>query len=322
MPLPKILLLGKNGQVGAALQRALAPLGEVVALDRSSQQQPPTRFGALCGDLADLDGLRATVNAVRPAVIVNAAAYTAVDRAESDTALARRINAAAPAVLAQTAAEHGAWLVHYSTDYVFDGSGTRAWCETDATGPLNAYGQTKLEGEQALAVAGARYLNFRTSWVYAAAGANFLNTMLRLAQERQTLSVVDDQWGVPTSADWLARVTAQVLAQVLGATPALPLAPTNPPTYTGTYHVVPTGEVTWHGYACHLLARAQQRQPAAFKVQQVQPVPTSAFPTPAPRPANSRLATTKFAHTFGLRLPPWQEDVDRLIDQRFGIQTP
>ncbi|MCB2038840.1 MAG: dTDP-4-dehydrorhamnose reductase, partial [Ottowia sp.] len=203
----KILLLGKNGQVGWELQRSLAPLGELVALDR---QGAP----GLVGDVSDLEGLAATVRALRPQLIVNAAAHTAVDKAESEPDLARRLNAEAPAVLAREAAACGALLVHYSTDYVFDGSGERPWREDDATGPLGVYGRTKLEGEQAIAASGCRHLILRTSWVYAARGGNFAKTMLRLARERERLTVIDDQWGAPTGAELIADVTAQAVAQL------------------------------------------------------------------------------------------------------------
>ena len=206
----KVLLLGKNGQVGWELQRSLAPLGELVALDRHS-----TLEDGGCGDLNDLDGLRETVTRLRPDVIVNAAAHTAVDKAESEPELARALNAAAPGVLAEAAHAVGALLVHYSTDYVFDGSGTAPWTEDAATGPLSVYGQTKLEGEQLIAASGARHLIFRTSWVYAARGGNFAKTMLRLAQERERLTVIDDQFGAPTGAELIADVTAHAIRQTL-----------------------------------------------------------------------------------------------------------
>ena len=221
-----ILLLGKNGQLGWELQRSLAPLGRVTALDRHGAD-------GLCGDLADLDGLAATVRAVEPQVIVNAAAYTAVDRAESEPDQAARINAQAPAVLARAAAASGALLVHYGTDYVFDGSGQTPWQEDDATGPLNAYGRTKRAGEQAIVQAGCAHLILRTSWVYAARGGNFAKTMLKLAQERDALKVIDDQIGAPTGADLLADVAAHALRQ-LAQQPAL----------SGTYHVAAAGHTS------------------------------------------------------------------------------
>ena len=290
----KILLLGKNGQVGWELQRSLSVLGELTALDRHSDP---------CGDLSQPERLQATVRALRPDVIVNAAAHTAVDKAESESDLARMLNATAPAALAQAAAETGAWLVHYSTDYVFDGSGTRAWQEGDATGPLGVYGQTKLEGEQAIAASGCQHLIFRTSWVYAARGGNFARTMLRLAQERERLTVIDDQHGAPTGADLIADVTAHALRTAL-----------QQPQLSGLYHLVAGGETTWHGYARHVIERAREMRPElGWKVGEIAPVPTSAFPTPARRPLNSRLDTHKLQQAFGLALPHWQRGVDRLL---------
>ena len=292
----KILLLGKNGQVGWELQRSLSVLGEVVALDRHS---------APCGDLSQPERLQETVRALRPDVIVNAAAHTAVDKAESEIELARTLNAAAPAALAQAACDVGAWLVHYSTDYVFDGRGTRPWQEGDATGPLGVYGQTKLEGEQAIAASGCRHLIFRTSWVYAARGGNFAKTMLRLAQERERLTVIDDQHGAPTGADLIADVTAHAVRSA-HANPAL----------SGLYHLVAGGETSWHGYATHAIARARELRPQLdWKVGEIAPVPTSAFPTPARRPLNSRLDTHKLQQAFGLTLPHWQQGVDRLLSE-------
>ena len=291
----KILLLGKNGQLGWELQRSLAPIGQLMALDRHSTEG--------CGDLANLQGLAATVRALRPDVIVNAAAHTAVDKAESEPALARTVNALAPGVLAQEAAQLGALLVHYSTDYVFDGSGTRPWTEADAPAPLSVYGQTKREGEQAIESACPHHLILRTSWVYAARGGNFAKTMLRLAQERERLTVIDDQFGAPTGADLLADVTAHAIRQLLQR-----------PGDAGLYHLVAGGETSWHGYTKHVLAQAERAQ-AAIKIiaKEVAPVPTSAFPTLARRPLNSRLDTGKLQATFGLRLPAWQQGVDRML---------
>ena len=295
----KILLLGKNGQLGWELQRSLAPLGELIALDRHSQDY--------CCDLGNLQGLAATVQAVRPDLIVNAAAYTAVDKAESELDLARTINALAPGVLAQEAHKLGAWLVHYSTDYVFDGSGTRPWLETDTLAPLNVYGQTKLDGERLIAAYCSRHLIFRTSWVYAARGGNFAKTMLRLAQERERLTVIDDQWGAPTGAELLADVTAHAIGHVMGRQQPHPEA-------AGIYHLAASGETTWNGYAKHVIAQAQRAQPAIQIVaNDVAAVPTSAFPTPARRPHNSRLNTGKLQATFGLTLPAWQQGVDRML---------
>ena len=293
----RILLLGASGQVGWELQRSLVPLGELIAPERHSKE--------LCGDLTNLRGLAATVRQVRPDVIVNAAAYTAVDKAESEPELARTINALAPGVLAQESAKIGALLVHYSTDYVFDGSGTRPWCETDAPAPLNVYGQTKLEGERLIQAAGPNHLIFRTSWVYAARGGNFAKTMLRLAQERERLSVIDDQFGAPTGAELLADVTAHAVRQVLQT-----------PDDAGLYHLAAAGETSWHGYAKYVLASANKDE-AAIKIvaKIVDPVPSSAFPTPARRPHNSRLDTCKLQTTFCLNLPSWQQGVVRMLKE-------
>jgi dTDP-4-dehydrorhamnose reductase len=296
----KILLLGKSGQVGWELQRSLAVLGGVTALNRASTDH--------CGDLGNLAGLADTVRALQPDVIVNAAAYTAVDKAESDVAQAQSINADAPGVLAQEAARMGALLVHYSTDYVFNGSGQTPWRETDATGPLSVYGRTKLEGEQRIQQAGGRHLIFRTSWVYAARGGNFAKTMLRLARERERLTVIDDQFGAPTGAELLADITAQALVQ------AVPRDEIN-----GIFHLAAAGETTWHAYAKHVIEYARSAKNAPeFAVKEIAAVPASEFPLPAPRPFNSRLDTTKLRTTFGLNLPPWQQGVARMLDEILG----
>jgi dTDP-4-dehydrorhamnose reductase len=299
----KILLLGRGGQVGWELQRALSVLGEVVALDFDTAHNPD----GLCGDFTDLDGLARTVERVQPDVIVNAAAHTAVDKAESEPELARTINALAPAVLAQSATKIGAWLVHYSTDYVFDGSGTAPWTETDATGPLSVYGQTKLEGEQAVAST-PKHLILRTSWVYATRGGNFAKTMLRLASERETLTVINDQFGAPTSAELLADVTAHALRQLQ-----------DQPALAGLYHCIAGGETTWHGYAQFVLGQAQALGlPLKAGPEQVAPTPTSSYPTPAKRPLNSRLDTGKLQAAFGLTLPHWQVGVARMLTEISG----
>ena len=296
----KILLFGANGQVGWELQRSLAPLGEVIALDRSSGGGS---YSGLCGDLSNLQGLAGTVAQVRPDVIVNAAAYTAVDKAESDIDTAHLINALAPGALAVAANAIGALLVHYSTDYVFDGSGSKPWVETDPTGPLNVYGKTKLEGERLITSQCPRHLIFRTSWVYAARGSNFAKTMLRLAQERDILNVINDQFGAPTGADLLADVTAHAIRQVL-----------NRPDDVDTYHVAAAGKTTWFEYAKHVLAHVKCAQAAPEIIaKNILPVATSAFPTAAQRPLNSRLNTVKFQQAFGLRMPPWQEGVARML---------
>ncbi|MFZ2312975.1 MAG: dTDP-4-dehydrorhamnose reductase [Methylobacter sp.] len=293
----KILLFGKNGQVGWELQRSLAPLGELVALGTHSQ--------GLCGDFTNLEGIAQTVRAVAPDIIVNAAAYTAVDKAESEPELARTINALAPGVLAKEAKHSGAWLIHYSTDYVFDGSGDTPWLETDPTGPLSVYGNSKLEGEEAIRTTGCRHLIFRTSWVYAARGGNFAKTMLRLAQERDSLSVINDQTGAPTGADLLADVTAHAIRAALQR-----------PDVSGLYHLVARGETTWHGYASFIIDFARQFG-IEIKVvpEAIQPVPTSAFPTAAKRPLNSRMNARKLQNTFGLDLPHWQTGVARMLTE-------
>jgi dTDP-4-dehydrorhamnose reductase len=287
----KILLLGKNGQLGWELQRALAPLGDVVAL------------GSAEADLARHEELAGVVRSVAPQIIVNAAAHTAVDRAESEAALAHAVNGVAPAVLAREAASLGAWLLHYSTDYVFDGSGSTPWTEDAPTGPLNVYGSSKLEGERGVRASGCQHLILRTSWVHAARGSNFAKTMLKFAAERDTLRVVDDQIGAPTGAELLADVSAHVLRTALQR-----------PQVAGTYHAVAAGETSWHGYARHVINFARAAgQAIRVADEAILPVPTSAFPTPARRPANSRLATTKLRDTFGLTLPSWQSGVERML---------
>lgn len=292
----KILVFGSNGQVGWELQRALGPLGEVVAIDRASR---------LPGDLSQPEALRSTVRHVAPDVIVNAAAYTAVDKAEAEPDLAYTVNAVAPRVLAEEAAALGSWLVQYSSDYVFDGSGRLPWREDSPTGPLNVYGRTKLAGEQAVRVACTRHLIMRTSWVYAARGSNFAKTMLRLAGEREKLSVVEDQFGAPTGADLIADVTAHALR-----------AACERPALAGTYHLAAAGETSWHGYACHVIdLAASLNAPLRARSQTVAPVPTSAFTTTALRPGNSRLATGKLCEAFGLVMPPWQPGVARLVHE-------
>jgi len=294
----KILLLGKNGQVGWELQRALAPLGELVALDFDSP-------GPLSADFSKPESLAATVRAVAPDIIVNSAAHTAVDKAESEPDLARALNATSPGVLAREAAAMGAWLMHYSTDYVFDGSGSTPWTETSPTGPLSVYGATKLEGEDTIRASGCRHLIFRTSWVYAARGGNFAKTMLKLAKERDALTVIDDQVGSPTGADLLADLTAHALRAAL-ARPAL----------AGPYHAVAQGETSWHGYARHVIEFARAAgQPIKVAADAVRAVPTSAFPTPARRPGNSRMDTHKLRDSFGVALPSWQTGVERMLTE-------
>jgi dTDP-4-dehydrorhamnose reductase len=295
----KIALFGCGGQVGWELQRALAPLGELTALDFDTAPR---------ADFSQPDSLAELVRALQPDVIVNAAAHTAVDKAESEPEFARTLNATAPGVLAREAATLGAWFVHYSTDYVFDGSGQQARAEDAPTRPLSTYGRTKLEGEELIRASGCRHLILRTSWVYAARGGNFAKTMLKLAAERERLTVIDDQIGAPTGADLLADITAHAL-RALQQQPQL----------GGTYHAVARGETSWHGYARHVIewARAHGH---AVKVapDAIEPVPTTAFPTPAQRPLNSRLATDRLRATFGLTLPHWQVGVDRMLTEVLG----
>lgn len=293
----KILLFGKNGQVGWELQRSLVSLGELIALDARSE--------ILCGDLTNLAGIANTIRTVAPDIIVNAAAHTAVDKAESEPELANTLNAQAPEVMAKEAARLGAWLVHYSTDYVFDGSGETPWRETDTTGPLSIYGRSKLEGELAIIASGCKHLIFRTSWVYAARGGNFAKTMLKLAKERDSLKVIYDQIGAPTGADLLADLTAHAIRTAL-----------HQPDVSGLYHVVAGGETSWHGYASFVIEFARQAG-VEIKVptDAIGPVPTTAFPTPATRPLNSRLDTQKLQNTFKLYMPHWQTGVTRMLTE-------
>lgn len=290
----KMLLLGAHGQVGWELQRALAPLGELITLDRHQG-----------GDLAQPEALAAAVRAVQPAVIVNAAAHTAVDRAEGEADLAQRINAESPGVLAREAQALGAWLVHFSTDYVFDGSGDQPRHEDAATGPLSVYGHSKLAGERLIQASGCRHLILRTSWVYAARGGNFAKTMLRLAAEREQLQVVDDQIGAPTGAELIADVSAQALRQAW-----------QQPALSGLYHLAAGGQTSWHGYARHVIEWARERgQPLKLPADRLLPIPSSAYPTPARRPLNSRLDTRRLQQTFGLQLPDWRAGVDRMLTE-------
>lgn len=294
----KILLLGKSGQVGWELQRSLATLGEVVALDFDSP-------GTLQADFSKPEALALTVRTLAPEIIVNAAAHTAVDKAESEPELARLINATAVGVLAKEAAAHKAWLVHYSTDYVFNGEGQTPWVEDSPTQPLSVYGQTKLEGEQLIRDSGCQHLLMRTSWVYGARGGNFAKTMLRLAKERDNLTVINDQFGAPTGADLLADLTTHMLRTALAR-----------PSVQGTYHAVAAGETTWHAYAQYVIDFARAAGlPIKVAADAVHPVPTSSFPTPAKRPLNSRMNTTKLRDTFQLNLPPWQAGVERMLTE-------
>lgn len=293
----KILLFGAAGQVGWELQRSLAPLGEVVACDRQAV------------DLSDLMQVRATIHTHKPTVIVNAAAYTAVDKAESEPDLAQRINAEAVGVMAEEAKQLDAWLVHYSTDYVFDGTKSGAYTETDTPNPLSVYGRTKLQGEEAIEQSGCRHLTFRTSWVYATHGHNFARTMLRLAKERTELRVVADQIGAPTSAEFIADTTVLCLYSIFNYQKVAEHV-------SGTYHLVPAGETSWHGYARYVIELVRQYSyPLRTTVEQVKPIATAEYPLPAPRPANSRMDSGKLVETFGIYPPPWQRHVNRLVTE-------
>lgn len=293
----KILLLGRNGQVGWELQRQLPVLGEVVALGSSTEN-------GLCGDLRDVDGLRATVRAVAPDVIVNAAAYTAVDKAESEPEAAMAVNGIAPGVLAEEAKRLDALLVHYSTDYVFDGSGSVPWKETDPTGPLNVYGYTKLAGEQAIQAAWEKHLIFRTSWVFGVHGNNFIKTMLRLAQERDSLNIINDQIGAPTSARLIGDVTTRALQSM------------SHDHLFGLYHLAPRGQVSWYDFACCIFDQARNRG-SQLKVlsNRIQPIPSSSYLTAARRPLNSRLNCQKLERVLGIDLPSWQLDVIDFVSE-------
>lgn len=292
-----ILLFGKTGQVGWELQRALAPLGNVIALDVHSKEY--------CGDFSNPEGIAETVRRIKPDVIVNAAAHTAVDKAESEPDFAQLLNATSVEAIAKEAALIGAWLVHYSTDYVFPGDGDKPWSEDDATGPLNTYGETKLAGEIAVQKHCPKHLIFRTSWVYAGKGNNFAKTMLRLAKDREELSIINDQFGAPTGAELLADCTAHAITTAM-----------RKPEVAGLYHLVASGITTWFDFANVVFTEAQN---AGYELalKQTHPVATSAYPTPARRPNNSRLANSKFQQTFGLTLPRWDVGVKRMLAELF-----
>ncbi|MDK9356985.1 dTDP-4-dehydrorhamnose reductase [Lelliottia wanjuensis] len=296
-----ILLFGKTGQVGWELQRALAPLGNVIALDVHSKEY--------CGDFSNPEGIAQTVRAIKPDVIVNAAAHTAVDKAESEQAFAQLLNSTSVEAIAKEAAKIGAWVVHYSTDYVFPGDGETPWQESDATAPLNVYGQTKLDGEKALQAHCAKHLIFRTSWVYAGKGNNFAKTMLRLAKERAELSVINDQVGAPTGAELLADCTAHAIRTALVK-----------PEVAGLYHLVASNTTTWYEYAALVFAQAREAG-IELAIEKLNAVPTSAYLTPAKRPQNSRLNTEKFQRNFDLVLPSWEVGVKRMLAELFAAQS-
>lgn len=293
----RILITGPNGQVGFELKRALAPLGEVVA---------PTRQEM---DLSDLTSVLAALNRYQPAIIVNPAAYTAVDKAETEVELAMAVNAQAPGVMAEWAEQHDALLIHYSTDYVFDGDKNGAYCEDDTPNPQSVYGRSKWEGEEAIRTRTAHHLILRTGWVVGAHGDNFLKTILRLAHERDSLNVVADQIGAPTPAALIADVTAQLISRYR--------LPTHKFDY-GTYHLAADGETSWYDYARFVVQLAeQQRYPLRLATSAIRPIPTSAYPLPAPRPANSRLDCSKLSRHFGLALPHWQQGVTDVVSQLY-----
>jgi len=294
----KILLLGKNGQVGWELQRALAPLGTVIAVDRTQ------------ADMAKPESLRALVASISPDCIVNAAAYTAVDNAEEDIAIATIVNAGSVRVLAEEALRLNAWLIHYSTDYVFDGNKKGPYVESDSVNPLSVYGQSKLEGEQYIHASGCKHLIFRTSWVFSAHGSNFVKSMLRLAKERESLNIVADQFGAPTSAELIADVTSLCINQIVSKGSAFSKDK------SGIYHLVSSGEATWHSFAQYIIGEAIDMG-ANLKTtpNTILPISTSEYPVPATRPQNSRLSTDKLQHTFALHLPQWQTYVDRMLKE-------
>lgn len=293
----KILLFGKNGQVGWELQRSLAPLGELIALSSASKE--------LCGDITDFAGIQQTLRQLSPDIIVNAAAYTAVDKAESEPERAYALNAQAPAVLAQEAKRLNAWLIHYSTDYVFNGHSSQPYLETDDCDPLNVYGKSKLEGEKDILNSGCSHLIFRTSWVYAAYGNNFIKTILRLAQQRDKLTIVDDQIGSPTGAELIADITAHALLMIK-----------EKPAISGLYHLTAGGSTSWYGFAKFILENAE-RMNYQLKIQSstLKPIASSDFPLPAKRPFNSRLDTGKLTKTFDLTLPSWQTGAARTLTE-------
>ena len=291
----RIVVTGANGQLGHELARSLMPLGEVVALDRRG-----------C-DLADAPSVAAIAD-LGPDVIVNAAAWTAVDRAETEMAAAQRVNGQAPGELGAIARASGALLIHFSTDYVFDGSGTAAWRETDAVAPLNEYGRSKLAGERAIAATGCDHLIFRTSWVFAARGANFVRSMLRLGAERERLAIVDDQIGAPTWARNLADATAHALRVAMAERAVGGFD-------SGVFHLASQGETSWCGFARAIFEDMRRLRPeCVLKVGEVAPIPSEAYPTPAPRPRNSRLDCSAFERRFGAALPPWREALARCLE--------
>lgn len=292
----KILLLGKNGQVGWELQRALQPLGEVIALDRHVNDQ------GNCGDVSNFEHINQTIARIQPNIVINATAYTAVDKAESEQLQNDLINHLAVKNLAEQCQQIDALLVHYSTDYIFNGMGEKPWQEDDSTAPVNSYGQAKRDGEIALEKTGVKFLNFRTSWVYASRGKNFIKTMLMLAKSKEQLTIINDQVGTPTSASLIADVTAQALRYYLLANDAEKIQ------LLGHYHLVPTGVTTWYEYAQFIFDLAK-KQGETLMIKEVLPTTTDNYPTPAKRPLNSRLNNEKIQLNFELQLPDWKQGV-------------
>ena len=316
-PFPRLLVLGAHGQVGRELVRSLAPLGEVIALTR----RPGDHEQGWFADLSDPVGLVQTIERLQPNWVINAAAYTAVDEAQSASGqlMADRVNHQSVAALAQCCVRLGAGLVHYSTDYVFNGQGQQAWKETDPPHPVNAYGLSKQQGEGAVVQAGGKYVVMRTSWVYGLHGNNFAKTMLRLAMEREQLRVVADQVGAPTSAALLADLTAHVIRQMDDVSYEVPAHAENAAVFahpwSGIYHVCASGSTSWHGYAQRILQWASaQGWPLKVTADSVQAIASSEYPTAAPRPLNSRLNTELFVNTFGLCLPDWQQGVVDMLN--------
>lgn len=292
----KVLITGGSGQVGFELRRQLAALGDILA---------PTRDAL---DLADAEAVSAYLAHHQPDAVVNAAAYTAVDNAEADYAMAQRVNTALPAQLAAYCAQRSAWLVHYSSDYVYTGEGDMPWQEGDATGPCNTYGATKLAGDEAVIQSGCQHLIFRTSWVYSAFGKSFVATMLRLGAERSALSVVSDQIGAPTPARLIALVTQQALARQL--------SPDVAGIGSGVYHLAPRGAVSWHGFAREIFEQAHMvGLPLTIQSDNVTAIPTAEYPTPATRPLNSRLAVDKIERALGIQLPSWQSQLALTLEE-------
>ena len=295
----KILLFGKKGQIGWELQRSLSLIGELVTLDFDDEE--------LCGDFTRPKEIIKTINSVYPDIIVNAAAYTAVDKAESEPILAETINATAPKIIATEAQKIGAWLIHYSTDYVFNGNGTKPWKETDPTIPINVYGATKLAGEKSIINSGCKYLIFRTSWVYSTRGENFIKNIIHLAKNKDNLSIINDQIGAPTGAELLADVTAYSICTAI-----------RKPKVSGLYHIAAKGEISWYDYAKFILDQARQfKIKLKAQAENIQPVASRSFSQIAPRPENSRLNTKKIEHIFDFTLPLWQTGVTRILTEIF-----